>query len=349
MNTNVEKEKELISFIKTRYKIIKKIGEGTFSMVFQVEDLTEEEYNKNLYVIKAITRTTSPSRIIEELKFLKELTGRSNIISLLGCHRHEDQVCVVFPFIEGIEFREFLRYATVTEIKDYIYNLLLAIKQCHDNKIIHRDIKPNNFLYNPKLKKGYLIDFGLAQREKEEKKKEIIFEDKSNIKTPSLLFFNSSISRTAPPPGYYVEDNRPQLRAHKAGTRGYRAPEVLLRSNRQTCKIDVWSAGVIFLMLCSKQHPFFNSSDEMDGLAEIATIFGHEAMRKVSKYYERVYRSNLTTIPNESIPFETIVTSLNSELNLPEDGFDLMYKMLELNGDMRISAEEALNHPFFNK
>ncbi|RVD90915.1 cell cycle protein kinase CDC7 subfamily [Tubulinosema ratisbonensis] len=347
MNLNVQKEIQLIDFLKTKYKIIKKIGEGTFSMVFQVEDLNEEEYNKNLYVIKAITRTTSPNRIIDELKFLKELRGKNNIIPLLGCHRHEDQICVIFPYFEGVEFREFLRYATVNEIKEYMYNLLLAIKQCHDLKIIHRDIKPNNFLYNPNLKKGYLIDFGLAQRDKVEKRKEILFEDKSNIKTPSLLFFNSSISRTAPPPGYYIEDSRPQLRAHKAGTRGYRAPEVLFRSSRQTCKIDIWSAGVIFLMLCCKQHPFFNSSDELDSLVEIATIFGHEAMRKVAKYYERVYRSNLNTIPNDSISFETIVNSLNSELKLPVDGFDLMYKMLELNGDIRISAEDALKHPFF--
>lgn len=342
-----EQETALISFLEFRYKILKKIGEGAFSTVFLVEDILEKEYNKNFYVVKAITRTTAPNRIIEELKFLKELEGKNNVIPILGCHRMEDQVCAIFPYFEGIDFREFLRNVKLEEIKDYIYNLLLALKHCHAHKIIHRDIKPSNFLYNPSLKKGLLIDFGLAQREKEEKRREIIFEDKSNIKTPSLLFFNSSISRIVPPPGYYIEDGRPQMKAHRAGTRGYRAPEVLFRSLRQSCKIDIWSAGVIFLILCTKQYPFFNSIDELDGLGEIATIFGHEAMRKVAKYYERIYKSNLTTVPNDSIPFERIITSLNPELNLCEDGYDLLYKMLELNGDKRISAEEALNHPFF--
>jgi len=42
---------------------------------------------------------------------------------------------------------------SVAEIRDYMWNLLLALRHVHRANIIHRDIKPSNFLYNRKLKK----------------------------------------------------------------------------------------------------------------------------------------------------------------------------------------------------
>ena len=59
-------------------------------------------------------------------------------------------------------------------MKHYLYELLSSIKILTDIGIYHRDIKyfflnkniffrPGNFLYNPKSKKGILIDFGLSE------------------------------------------------------------------------------------------------------------------------------------------------------------------------------------------
>ena len=57
--------------------------------------------------------------------------------------------------------------------------------------------------------------------------------------------------------------------ANRGGTRGFRAPEVLLKVVHQTTAIDIWSAGVILLsMLCSR-FPVLSHSDDDVALLEI--------------------------------------------------------------------------------
>ena len=58
-----------------------------------------------------------------------------------------------------------LKTAKINDVKHYLLELLKALKILKDQKIVHRDIKPLNFLYNMKTKKGVLIDFGLTSKE----------------------------------------------------------------------------------------------------------------------------------------------------------------------------------------
>lgn len=71
---------------------------------------------------------------------------------------------------------------------------------------------------------------------------------------------------------------KPVLSAPRAGTRGFRAPEVLLKSSLQSVSIDVWSAGVILMSLLSTRYPFFYSADDMTAVGELTSIFGSQAM-----------------------------------------------------------------------
>ncbi|TBU11800.1 CDC7-like protein kinase [Hamiltosporidium tvaerminnensis] len=340
-------------FLKNRYQILEHSGEGTFSTVYKAIDLKNSniETNEVVYVaLKNITKTSSPHRVSEEIKFLLSLNGNDNVVPLLSCLRHQDQITVVFPYFEFTDFREFLEKCTVLDIKYYMYNLLLSVKHVHSKNIIHRDIKPSNFLYNFDTKTGQLIDFGLAQYENPKYSKENALKEMTNTpkKKPTILFFGSMVSKYVKPPGYYVSDSRPQMKAQRAGTRGFRAPEVLFRSPCQSRSIDIWSVGVIFLILLTKQYPFFNSSDDIDAILEIACIFGHNEMRKAAKHYERIWKSNINTCPTERITFEEIVAGLNPSCNLSAEGYDLLYRMLDLYSERRISADDALNHPFFN-
>lgn len=50
-----------------------------------------------------------------------------------------------------------------SEIRKYMSDLLNACDYIHGLGIIHRDIKPTNFLWNIHSKHGVLVDFGLAQ------------------------------------------------------------------------------------------------------------------------------------------------------------------------------------------
>ena len=49
------------------------------------------------------------------------------------------------------------------DIKYYLYELLKGIKVLKSIGIYHRDIKPGNFLYNSKKRKGIIVDFGLSE------------------------------------------------------------------------------------------------------------------------------------------------------------------------------------------
>lgn len=44
--------------------------------------------------------------------------------------------------------------------------------------------------------------------------------------------------------------------------------------------IDIWSVGIILLCFLTRRFPFFNSNDDTEALAEIATIFGKRRMER---------------------------------------------------------------------
>ena len=68
------------------------------------------------------------------------------------------------------------------------------------------------------------------------------------------------------------------MNAQREGTRGFRAPEVLLQFPAQGPPIDVWSAGVILLCLLTRRQSLFDASNDMHALAEICMLLGKEAV-----------------------------------------------------------------------
>ena len=53
----------------------------------------------------------------------------------------------------------------LTEIKYYMRTLIDAVDHLAQRGVMHRDIKPTNFLYDPDTRSGLLIDFGLSEIE----------------------------------------------------------------------------------------------------------------------------------------------------------------------------------------
>ncbi|XP_022919751.1 cell division cycle 7-related protein kinase-like isoform X2 [Onthophagus taurus] len=171
------------------------------------------------------------------------------------------------------------------------------------------------------------------------------------------------------------------LRALRAGTPGFRPPEVLLKSLQQDTGIDIWATGIILLSILSGSCNFFASPDDVTALSEIITVFGFNAIKKVASQCGRHLICSEKCPPLDLRKICRILKMRDKLMNYleteemclkcnqlevfcicigttlckkicdkyPDQAYDLLYKLLDVNPNTRISAVEALNHPFFSK
>ena len=248
--------------------------------------------------VKRINATSGPKRIADELSYLHELKGLHHVVPVITASRQEDQVIMVFPYFYSLDFRQLLFTLTLGDIAAYMRFLLEALAHVHAQQIMHRDIKPSNFLFardeanqgGDRDWQGVLVDFGLAQLEEDAvnaannlKKRTKSCNNATNTNGEGFSKLRELLNKQ--PKGLILNDPRQPMRASRAGTRGFRAPEVLFKVPQQTVAIDVWSVGVIMLTLLARRYPFFQSSDDMDALVELACVFGNRQMREAATKY----------------------------------------------------------------
>jgi cell division control protein 7 len=307
--------------------------------------------------IKKIYVTSSPTRILNELELLADLRGCDSVCPLITATRHMDQVIAVLPYFRHTDFRTYFRDMTVLDMQIYFRSLFTALAAVHAKGILHRDIKPTNFLYEPAKRRGVLVDFGLAEWEGNDTKPCLCTESATERRH---RVSNSMAAQMGPSNGYPRNDSRPSRRANRAGTRGFRAPEVLLKCTQQTTKIDIWSAGVILLTILSKRFPFFNSADDVEAMIEIATVFGTKRMKSCAFLHGAFFESSIPSIGQAGFSLEKIILWSTcrsdavkgaSETRLSDEermAVSFLERCFELDPNKRISAEEALAHPFLS-
>ncbi len=315
-----------------------------------------EERPPVFVAIKRINATSGPKRIAEELLFLRDLKGLHNVIPIVTAFRLDDQVIAISPFFHGIDFRELLVTLKVADVAGYLRLLLEALAHVHSNHIMHRDIKPSNFMFardRGGTYRGLLVDFGLAQiEEQEHAKRAKTVGRKNEVTCPESLRGARLLSRIQDlPPGYLANDPRVPMKASRAGTRGFRAPEVLFKVAHQTVAIDLWSVGVILLTLLTRRYPFFHSTDDCDALVELACIFGNDEMAAAARSYDRIWSCNIPSVPSFKLSWRHLCERLNPNWSeaVPDEAYDLLDRLMDLNYHTRISALEALDHPFLAK
>lgn len=234
---------------------------------------------------------------------MKELK-HENIVSLHDVIHTENKLMLVFEYMDK-DLKKYMdthgdRGALKPPlIKSFMYQLLKGIAFCHENRVLHRDLKPQNLLINTRgqLK---LADFGLARA----------------FGIPVNTFSNEVV------------------------TLWYRAPDVLLGSRQYNTSIDIWSAGCIMAEMYSGR-PMFPGTGNEDQLQKIFRLMGTPSERSWP---------GIAAFPEYKANFPVYVTQNLQQLMPSMDALaiQLLAAMLVLRPDGRISAAEALLHPYFH-
>jgi serine/threonine protein kinase len=265
--------------------------------------------NNDKIIIKEL-KTNNINKLIREVNILKLTNGIPNVIRLLDFFKNDDNYYLVFPYYNCLSTRTIFYGFTPMEIKIFMYKFLQTLDKLHARGIIHRDLKPGNLLVKS-CNDFMIIDFGI-----------------SDFYLPYRKFCN------------------------KIGTRNFKAPEQLLLLKGFDYKIDIWAAGIIFAEMFFQKYPFWKPEDDIVILENIYNMIG---TTKFSNYLNKIGSTSTFDFmknPAKGQNFESYFErdkndEIMNHLEYKKNGNDLIKKMLDIDPNIRFSAEECLKHPFF--
>ena len=145
----------------SKYKAIKKLGEGSFGKVYKAE------YNGENYAIKMEHKTKEQGLLELEATIMSYLKG-PNIPYIKSYGYSGDFNVLVMQLLDKSLEDLINKYSTFSSktVAMLGYQMVNILQYIHDRHIIHRDIKPDNFVMGAKEDnaKLYILDFGLAKK-----------------------------------------------------------------------------------------------------------------------------------------------------------------------------------------
>ena len=267
--------------------------------------------NTNEKVVIKILKPITKVKIKREICILYTLKKCPNIVKILDVikENYSEIFCIICKSISGIELKNFYMGISPQDLKFYMYKIIECLEYSHRKKIMHRDIKLTNIAINKETKELNIYDWGLSD--------------------------------------FYIKDYKYTL---TIGSRYYKAPELFMEYKKYDCSIDMWSVGCLFGAMLFQINFLFQGNSNQDQLIVIAKQFG---FNKINNFLEK-YKGSCFLAQKiikkikkyEEKSWDEFINDKNKYL-ISEDALDLLNKLLEIDPEKRISAKDALNHPFF--
>jgi len=152
-----------MNVINNKYKLIEKIGEGSFGSIYKGENIRTKE----LVAIKMEPITNDYKLLKNESIIYQHLTNTIGIPNVKWFGKDENNYYMVINLLgESLQSIKNSRGVfSLLLVLQIGFQIILLLKTIHDKGLIHRDIKPDNFLVSKseKNKQLYIIDFGFCK------------------------------------------------------------------------------------------------------------------------------------------------------------------------------------------
>ncbi|KAH6693637.1 kinase-like domain-containing protein [Plectosphaerella plurivora] len=343
-----------------RYQMVQLLGQGTFGKVVKARDRRRGKAVA-IKIIRSVQKYRDASRI--ELRVLQTLKAnddenRNRCIHLRDCFDFRGHICIVmdllgqsvFDFLKGNNFVPFPN----SQIQSFARQLLTSVAFLHDLNLIHTDLKPENillcdntyqtFTYNRK------IPSSSTSVNRQANQRRVLLDTEIR-----LIDFGSATFQD-------------EYHSSVVSTRHYRAPEIILGLG-WSFPCDIWSIGCILVEFYTGD-ALFQTHDNLEHLAMMEMVCGSridthliQGVNKMAtrsggnpaaKYFKRAkldYPTAETTRASKRFVkamkrLEDIIPHNNSYF---KNFLDLLRKIFVYDPQHRITAKQALAHPWFKE
>lgn len=124
-------------------------------------------------------------------------------------------------------------------------------------------------------------------------------------------------------------------------SRYYRAPELIFGATNYSTQIDIWSTGCVMAELIIGQ-PLFPGDSGIDQLVEIIKVLGTPTKEQIKAMNPNYMDHHFPHVKPRM--FAKVLTH-----SCPPEGVDLVSRLLDYTPHKRMTAVEALCHPFFDE
>jgi len=271
-----------------KYNNLTKISDSLETVVYKAYDIANQ---KNV-ILKTLKSEYSNLEYVTEFKHEYEISSSIDLSGIIKVYRLENfQNCItlVLEDIEGQNLKQYIDDIKLNVIDCLKIAIQLAdiIAKLHEKHIIHKDIKPQNIIINPKLMQVKITDFSIASR---------LSKENAIISNPNLL----------------------------KGTLAYMSPEQTGRMNRLIdYRTDFYSLGVTLYELFTSKLPF-NCSDPLEIVhahiakqplpphqvnPQIPEVLSNIIIKLLSKTAEERYQSGLGLKADLEICLKQLITN----------------------------------------